>query len=68
MACHPKIKVKPLFEGEAWTLFMEKLGHDITLSPEVEGIAEAIARKCVGLLLGIITMAGSLRRVDDLHE
>ncbi|XP_034891393.1 probable disease resistance protein At4g27220 [Populus alba] len=68
MACHPKIKVKPLFEGEAWTLFMKKLGHDITLLPEVERIAKAIARECDGLPLGIITMAGSLRGVDDLHD
>ncbi|KAJ6951497.1 hypothetical protein NC653_040818 [Populus alba x Populus x berolinensis] len=68
MACHHKIKVKPLSGGEAWTLFMEKLGRDIALSPEVEGIAKAIARECAGLPLGIITVAGSLRGVDDLHE
>ncbi|KAI5554513.1 hypothetical protein POPTR_019G014318v4 [Populus trichocarpa] len=68
MACHPKIKVKPLFEGEAWTLFMEKLGRDVALSPEMEGIAKAVARECAGLPLGIIIVAGSLRGVDDLHE
>ncbi|XP_034897074.1 probable disease resistance protein At4g27220 [Populus alba] len=68
MACHPKIKVKPLFEGEAWTLFMKKLGHDIALSPDMEGIAKAIARECAGLPLGIIAVAGSLRGVDDLHD
>jgi len=65
MACQHKIKVKPLSEGEAWTLFMEKLGHDIELSPE---IAEAIARECAGLPLGISIVAGSLRGVNDLHE
>jgi hypothetical protein len=43
--------VKPFFEGEAWTLFMENLGRDIALSPEVEGIAKAVARECVGLPL-----------------
>nr|XP_034914299.1 probable disease resistance protein At4g27220 [Populus alba] len=68
MACHCKIKVKPLSNGEAWTLFMEKLGRDIALSREVEGIAKAIAKECAGLPLGIITVAGSLRGVDDLHE
>ncbi|KAI5554520.1 hypothetical protein BDE02_19G019600 [Populus trichocarpa] len=68
MACHHKIKVKPLSEGEAWTLFMENLGRDIALSPEVERIAEAVAKECAGLPLGIITVAGSLRGVDDLHE
>ena len=35
---------------------------------EVERIAKAIARECDGLPLGIITMAGSLRGVDDLHD
>uniref|UniRef100_A0A3N7FF93 NB-ARC domain-containing protein n=1 Tax=Populus trichocarpa TaxID=3694 RepID=A0A3N7FF93_POPTR len=68
MACQHKIKVKPLSDGEAWTLFMEKLGHDIALSPYMERIAKAVARECDGLPLGIITVAGSLRGVDDLHE
>jgi len=63
-----EIKMKPLSESEAWDLFKEKLGHDITLSSEVERIAVDIARECAGLPLGIITIAGSLRRVDDLHE
>ncbi|KAJ6854662.1 hypothetical protein NC651_039573 [Populus alba x Populus x berolinensis] len=65
MACHHKIKVKPLSEGEAWTLFIEKLGCDIALSQEV---GKAIARECAGLPLGISTVARSLRGVDDLHE
>uniref|UniRef100_A0A6N2KRV6 Uncharacterized protein n=1 Tax=Salix viminalis TaxID=40686 RepID=A0A6N2KRV6_SALVM len=47
---------------------MEKLGHDITLSREVEPIAVDIARECAGLPLGVITMAGSMRGVDDPHE
>jgi disease resistance protein RPS2 len=67
MACQHKIKVKPLSNGEAWTLFMEKLGCDVALSPEVEGIAKAVARECAGLPLGIITVAGSLSGVHDLH-
>jgi disease resistance protein RPS2 len=68
MACQHKIKVKPLYEKEAWTLFMEKLGRDIALSLEVEGIAKDIAKECDGLPLGIITVARSLRGVDDLHQ
>ncbi|KAG5223878.1 disease resistance protein [Salix suchowensis] len=61
-------EVRPLSEREAWTLFMEKLGHGIALSQEVERIAVHIARECAGLPLGIITMAGSLRGVDDQDE
>uniref|UniRef100_A0A6N2KHJ1 Uncharacterized protein n=1 Tax=Salix viminalis TaxID=40686 RepID=A0A6N2KHJ1_SALVM len=68
ISCQHKIKVKPLSEGEAWTLFMEKLGHEIRLSPVVERIAKDVARECAGLPLGIITLAGSLRGVDNLNE
>uniref|UniRef100_A0A6N2KKA1 Uncharacterized protein n=1 Tax=Salix viminalis TaxID=40686 RepID=A0A6N2KKA1_SALVM len=63
-----KIEVKSLSVEEAWTLFMEKLGHDITLSLEVERIAKDIGRECAGLPLGVITMAGSLRGVDGVYE
>jgi disease resistance protein RPS2 len=68
MVCQHKIKVKPLSNGEAWTLFMEKFRRDVALSPEVEGIAKVVARECAGLPLRIITVIGSLRGVDDLHE
>ncbi|XP_073263180.1 probable disease resistance protein At4g27220 [Populus alba] len=68
MDCQHKIKLEPLCEREAWTLFMEKLGDDEALSPEVEQIAVDVARECAGLPLGIITVARSLREVDDLHE
>jgi len=59
------IKVQPISEREAWTLFTERLGHDITFSSEVERIAEDIVRECAGLPLGIITMAGSMRGVGN---
>uniref|UniRef100_A0A6N2KM26 Uncharacterized protein n=1 Tax=Salix viminalis TaxID=40686 RepID=A0A6N2KM26_SALVM len=68
ISCQRKIEVKPLSEGEAWALFMERLGHEITLSPLVERIAKAVARECAGLPLGVITLAGSLRGVDNLNE
>jgi disease resistance protein RPS2 len=47
---------------------MEKLGDDKALSLEVEQIAVDVARECAGLPLGIITVARSLRGVDNLHE
>ncbi|KAG5223810.1 disease resistance protein [Salix suchowensis] len=62
------IKVQPILKEEAWTLFIERLGHDMALSLEVERIAVDVVRECAGLLLGVITMAGSLRGVDDPHE
>ncbi|KAG5255034.1 disease resistance protein [Salix suchowensis] len=68
MGCQKSIKVDLLTEEEAWTLFVEKLGHYATLSPEVVHIAESVAAECSRLPLGIIAMAGSMRGVDDLHE
>jgi len=63
-----KIKVSPILEEEAWTLFIERLGHQMTLSPEVEQIAKSITKECAGLPLGIITMAGTMKGVEDMHE
>uniref|UniRef100_A0A6N2KQH9 Uncharacterized protein n=1 Tax=Salix viminalis TaxID=40686 RepID=A0A6N2KQH9_SALVM len=62
------IKVQPILEEEAWTLFIERLGRDMTLSPEVKRIAVGVVRECAGMPLGIITVAGSMRGVDDPHE
>ncbi|KAG5224064.1 disease resistance protein [Salix suchowensis] len=66
--CQHKSQVKPLFEGESWTLFKENLGRHKALSDEVERIAKAVVMECAGLPLGIITIARSLRGVDDLPE
>ncbi|XP_073262579.1 disease resistance protein At4g27190-like [Populus alba] len=62
------IRVDALSDEESWTLFMEKLGHERPFSPEVERIAVDVARECAGLPLGIVTLAESLKGVDDLHE
>ncbi|KAI5554467.1 hypothetical protein BDE02_19G015200 [Populus trichocarpa] len=62
------VKVQPISEREAWTLFIERLGDDIQFSPEIEQIAKDVVRECAGLPLGIITMAGSMRGVDQLYE
>nr|XP_034909314.1 probable disease resistance protein At1g61300 [Populus alba] len=63
-----KIKVSPILVEEAWTLFIERLGHDMALSPEVEPIAKSITNECDGLPLGIITMASTMRGVVDVRE
>jgi disease resistance protein RPS2 len=62
------IKVEPISKEEAWALFIERLGHDTALSPEVEQIAKSVARKCAGLPLGIIAMAATMRGVVDVRE
>ncbi|KAL9381605.1 hypothetical protein Peur_024640 [Populus x canadensis] len=60
------IKVEPISSEEAWTLFMDKLGHDTLLALEVEQIEKFVAG--AGLPLGIITMAGTMRGVVDICE
>ncbi|KAL9344249.1 hypothetical protein Peur_061924 [Populus x canadensis] len=65
MFCQKTIKVEPLSMEEAWALFMKVLG---CIPPEVEEIARSIASECAGLPLGIITMAGTMRGVDDRCE
>nr|XP_034916910.1 uncharacterized protein LOC118050627 [Populus alba] len=62
------VRVNPLPKGEAWTLFTEILGHDTQLSLDVEQIAIFITRECDGLPLGIKTIAGTMKGVDDIHE
>ncbi|EEF32193.1 Disease resistance protein RPM1, putative [Ricinus communis] len=66
MDCRRKIKVEPLSEEEAWNLFQEKLGEKIL--DDGSEIAKSIAKRCAGLPLGIITMASSMKGVDDLSE
>ncbi|KAL2473028.1 Disease resistance protein [Forsythia ovata] len=68
MKCQKNIKVEPLLEEDAWKLFTEKLGYGIKLPSETEDIAKKVAKRCAGLPLGIITMAGSMRGVTDIHE
>ncbi|PNS94248.2 hypothetical protein POPTR_018G145578v4 [Populus trichocarpa] len=65
MFCQKTIKVEPLSMEEAWALFMKVLG---CIPPEVEEIAKSVASECAGLPLGIITMAGTMRGVDDRCE
>lgn len=68
MKCQKEIKVKPLPDEEAWKLFTKTLGLDVELSLECEEIAKSLVKECDGLPLGIITMAGSMRGVEDINE
>ncbi|XP_073262569.1 probable disease resistance protein At4g27220 [Populus alba] len=65
MVCQKTIKVEPLSIEEAWALFIKILG---CIPPGVEEIAKSMARECAGLPLGIKTMAGTMRGVDDIRE
>ncbi|KAK9016769.1 hypothetical protein V6N11_079263 [Hibiscus sabdariffa] len=60
--------VKPLMEEEAWKLFLEKVGRDILNILGVEPIARSIAKRFVGLPLGVITIASCMKGIDDICE
>ncbi|XP_057958782.1 disease resistance protein RPS5-like [Malania oleifera] len=68
MGSQETIKVEPLSNEEAWELFMEELKPYDKLSPDVKVAAMSMAKECRGLPLGIITMARSMRGVNDIHE
>ncbi|KAL5549280.1 hypothetical protein UlMin_004511 [Ulmus minor] len=68
MNCQNTIKVEPLSHEEAWELFLETLGHNNSLPPRIEVIARSLVQTCDGLPLGVVTMAGCMRRVDDISE
>jgi disease resistance protein RPS2 len=65
MDCQRIIKVESLSEGEAWDLFIYRLGRGGTFYPE---IAESIVKECAGLPLGIMTMARSMKGVDGEYR
>ncbi|XP_031403973.1 probable disease resistance protein At4g27220 [Punica granatum] len=62
MLCQKEIKVDPLPYNDAWTMFVDTLGSN--LSPSRERIARCIVQECKGLPLAIVVMAGSMRGVD----
>lgn len=68
MNCQNSVKVEPLSKEEAWTLFLENLEGHTTLSPEVTKVAKSVAKECAGLPLAIITMARSMRGVEEICE
>ncbi|XP_022881402.1 probable disease resistance protein At5g63020 [Olea europaea var. sylvestris] len=68
MKCQKCVKVEVLSDEEDWKLFMNKLSDGKRLPPKVEEIAREVVKKCASLPLAIITMAGSLREVVDIHD
>ncbi|CAI9773415.1 unnamed protein product [Fraxinus pennsylvanica] len=67
MSCKKIIKVNTLSKQEALDLFWKTLNRD-ELSVEVEEICKKMVNICDGLPLALITLAGSMRSVIDIHE
>ncbi|XP_039171355.1 uncharacterized protein LOC104451454 isoform X2 [Eucalyptus grandis] len=68
MQCQEKIKIKPLSQKEAESLFWEELGSEVPLNSEIEATVKSIVKECAGLPIGVITMARSMRGVTDVFE
>lgn len=65
--CH-KIKVQPLSEQESMNLFLNKVGQDVLLDPDVMEVLELVVKECDGLPLAIVVIAASMKGVRDIHE
>ncbi|TYI84853.1 hypothetical protein E1A91_D05G395500v1 [Gossypium mustelinum] len=59
------IKVKPLSEEEALTLFLKKVERNIVQSPTIMPTLKLVLKECAGLPLTIVVIAGTLRGEDD---
>ncbi|KAF8037265.1 hypothetical protein BT93_B0237 [Corymbia citriodora subsp. variegata] len=68
MQCQEMIKIEPLRDKEAKSLFLEELGSKVALDSETTAIVKSIVKECAGLPLAIITMATSMRGVTDVFE
>ncbi|XP_071906978.1 putative disease resistance protein At4g10780 [Coffea arabica] len=68
MSCQRVFDAKTLATNEAWDLFKHTLDTKTVLHEDVEEIAKSIVKRCAGLPLGIITVAGSLRGVNEICE
>ncbi|CDP17484.1 unnamed protein product [Coffea canephora] len=66
--CQRKFDLQTLNTDEAWDLFKYKFGSETLLHGDLENIAKSIVRRCGGLPLGIVTVAGSMRGVTDICE
>ncbi|MBA0741689.1 hypothetical protein Gogos_014824 [Gossypium gossypioides] len=60
------VKMEPLPEADAWTLFSEKVGQNLMNSVDLLPIARSIIECCAGLLLVIVIVASSMRVENSL--
>ncbi|KAL7206228.1 hypothetical protein ACSBR2_019023 [Camellia fascicularis] len=63
------IKVELITEEEALNLFMSKVEENQTVfTPKVKEFATEVAKECAHLPLAIVTIAGSMMGVNDIHK
>ncbi|XP_021288910.1 probable disease resistance protein At4g27220 [Herrania umbratica] len=62
------VKVKPLSKEESMNLFLDHVGHSVVQDQILKDIVNKIVEQCGGLPLSIVTIAGSMKGVDDICE
>ncbi|XVF12288.1 hypothetical protein REPUB_Repub08aG0102800 [Reevesia pubescens] len=62
------LKVPPLSKEESLKLFLDHVGHGVLQVPTLKEIVKHILDQCGGLPLAIVTIAGSMKGVDDVRE
>ncbi|CDP17482.1 unnamed protein product [Coffea canephora] len=68
ISCQRVFEAKTLATNEAWDLFKHTLDPKTVLHEEVEEIAKSVAKRCSGLPLGVVTVAGSMRGVNEMSD
>ncbi|KAH1063523.1 hypothetical protein J1N35_028510, partial [Gossypium stocksii] len=59
------IKVKPLMEQQALTLFLNKVGPNIVQNQTLMPILRLVVKECAGLPLIIVVVAGTFKGEED---
>ncbi|XP_042483469.1 disease resistance protein RPS2-like [Macadamia integrifolia] len=62
------IQVNKLRPDEAWKLFVQKVGENITSKPAIEPLAKEVLRKCGGLPLAIVVIGGTMSTRETKGE
>lgn len=61
-------KVQPLSQVESLNLFLHQVGDDVLHDPTLKELVNLIVGECGGLPLAIVTIASSMKGVDDVFE
>ncbi|KAL9462948.1 hypothetical protein AB3S75_000870 [Citrus x aurantiifolia] len=68
MGCK-EVRVQTLSKEEALNLFLDKVGNNILQIPTLnKEIINSVVEECAGLPLAIVTVAGCMRGIDEIHE
>ncbi|XVF70469.1 hypothetical protein PTKIN_Ptkin11bG0164000 [Pterospermum kingtungense] len=62
------VKVQPLSGKESKSLFLDHVGRNVLQNQGLEDIINPIVEQCGGLPLAIVTIASSMKGVDELYE